>query len=201
MARNNAPYSATITLTNADDSPYDLTGASLQMQAKSAPGSSAALTCSTANGSLIIQNPPTAGIVQISVPVGTMNELSAGSGQKTYYCDLLLMSGTTVLAFLGAWQWLVEQGITQSTTPVLPGPLSFPEGSDIALVVPADSLTLTLAPSGPVGPVGPTGSGIPTYTSDPSPGAAPIPYMINVGGSWFFRIMNTDGLVLEFPLP
>ena len=197
MALNNASYSFTCTVKQANGQPYDLTGKSLVMGFKNTTGATPAgsTTIQTTDNSIAVQSPSTSGIF-----VGTLSKAQmAAMAQGTWYWDLLDITNSTNPTALGAGILPVKQGISQSATPVLPSPgLLIPNGSldAIQVTAPGDSIYLTLGPAGAPGP-----STFPTYNSDPAPGVNPLPYFINVSGTWFFRIMSPDGTYAEFPLP
>jgi hypothetical protein len=164
MASNNADFGCTFFIRQANGQAYDLTGASLEMSVKNRAGTAAQATFATSGASpnLVVRSPAAAGIVDLYVPFQTMAGLPAG----LYFWDLLALVSGTSRIFLGGGTWLVTQGITESATPSLPAPSPYPaaSGSDLALMLAGQSLTLNLAPQGPPG----TGASF-------APQAAPAP--------------------------
>lgn len=199
MALNNASYSFQITIKQANGQPYDLTGKSLVMGFKNSTGATptGGTTIQTSDNSILVQSPSTAGIATATLSKTQM----AAMAQGTWYWDLLDITNINTPIALGAGILPVKQGITNSLTPFMPSPgllVASASLDAIQVTAPGDSIYITMAPSGPQGA---PGTGIATLVSDPSPGSAPIPYLIDVGGTWFFRIMNTSGNIWEVQLP
>jgi hypothetical protein len=151
MAQNNADFGCTFVVRNANNSAFDLTGASLEMQWKNTTGATPAASFKTTDSpaTLVIQSPPSAGIVTLGVPFTTMAGLKAG----LYYWDLLKLNSSSSRTLLGSGTLMISQGVSESTTPVLPNatPLFGLGISDIQLTAGNASFTLTLQASGPPG--------------------------------------------------
>jgi len=153
VALNNASYSFQIVIRTAANAAYDLTGKSLVMGFKNSTGSAptGSTTIQTGDNSIAVQSPATAGIATGTLSLAQM----AAMAQGTWYWDLLDVTNTAQPIALGAGILPVKQGITNSPTPVIPRPGLLVPGANldaIQVTAPGDSLTLTLAPSGPPGP-------------------------------------------------
>src|SRR5437016_11509100 len=155
MALNNASYSFTAFVKQTNGQPYDLTGKSMVMGFKNSTGLTGTgfATIQTGDGSITVQSPATSGIFS-----GTLSKAQmALMAQGTWYWDLLDVTDANVPIALGAGILPVRQGITNSSTPVIPRPGLLLSGASldaIQVMAPGDSIALTLAPSGPAGPAG-----------------------------------------------
>jgi hypothetical protein len=154
MAQNNADFGCSFVVKNANGTPCDLTGASLEMQWKNTTGAAPAASFKTTDSpaTLVIQSPASAGIVTLGVPFATMQGLKSG----LYYWDLLKLNSSTSRTLLGSGTLLISDGVTENPTARLPAsaPLIGLGLSDIQLTAGNAALVLTLGPGGPPGQPG-----------------------------------------------
>jgi hypothetical protein len=196
VARNNASYSFQIVVRQANGQPYDLTGRSLVMQFKNSTGSAptGAATLQTSDGSIVVQNPAAAGIA-----TGTLSATQMGlMAQGTWYWDMLDITNAGVPVSLGAGILPVRQGITNSTTPVMPTPGILLPGAGIDAIqvtAPGDSITLQLAPSGPPG----SGASYLPQTAPSAPATGFLVYCDAFDG--ILKAISSNGEITDLALP
>ncbi|HLY04283.1 MAG TPA: hypothetical protein VKR31_00900 [Rhizomicrobium sp.] len=195
MALNNASYSFSCTVKQANNQPYDLTGKSLVMGFKNSTGPTGTgfTTIQTSDNSIAVQSPATNGIF-----VGTLSKLQmAAMAQGTWYWDMLDITNSDLPIAMGAGILLVQQGITQSATPVTPSPgLLMPGFSDsISVVMPGDSIVLTMAPQGPPG----TGASFAPQSVPSAPAEGFLVYCDSADG--LLKAISSNGNITDLALP
>lgn len=201
-AQINADYSVLIQVNNADGSPFNLTGVSLQTDWKNAPGQTPFVSFSTEAGGLLIQSPATAGQVLLTANTALMTTLPIGS----FFWDLIQIVDEDDNIFLGGGTGQINTGITDCATPLLPNTPSWQAASGslgLTVTVPAQNgLTLTLQPSGPPGEPGPPGADGPPGLNWRGAWSSTATYAVDDGvsfnGSSYIAILPSVG---ETPNP
>lgn len=104
VTRSNQRFNATITLT-ADSAPVDLTGYTAKHQVKHRLSEEAILTMEEGDGSLVIVDPPTGGVLQYDVDV---SDLDIGK----HVHDLVLTDADDKPWAVFAGTWTHSLGVT-----------------------------------------------------------------------------------------
>lgn len=197
MAQTNANVPCTFVLKNkGTNTPYDLTGTSIEMQFKSAPGPTAALTASTDNGMLSAGDDPTLGILVLNIPRSVIRMLSPG----TYYFDVLKWIDANNAYLLCAGKMILKAGITEDATPSLPSTsTALCSSSATFRVFPSTGQDIRVSISGAAPPG--ASSWVSIFQEQDAPSgnpAAGTAYLYLDGADGIMKIKYPDGSIFDF---